>query len=109
MAFQYVSNFNSFVPQATGQVIGYIRDPKKYRVNQYVQTFPSPKAVGVYYKLQRDDSVRLVQSAEHTWHDSADRPKPRHNQQRFDTVEFATVRRSFGTVIGWEAIEQADW
>jgi hypothetical protein len=104
----FFGGFNSFVPQATGQVISFIRDPKKYRLNQYAQLVPSPKDIGVYYRLGVDQPVRVVNDQENVWEDGKKRPEQHENQLKFDTVEFQTVRRDYGYTIGWKTVEQAD-
>jgi hypothetical protein len=109
VAFQYASGFNSYVPAATGQVIAYVRDPAKYRVNKYVQLVKTDKSVFVWYKVHRDDvGQRVVTDAEWVWEDGAKRSDHHHNSLRFDLVEGQTIRRHYGFTIGWKAIEQAD-
>jgi len=109
MTMRYISGFNAFVAKATGQVISYIRDPKRYRLVDYVQMVRSPAPVGVYYKLDVDQPVRVESVDEDAWADGAMRPRNTHNQMRHDLVEFQCVRRNRGFEIGWQAIETADY
>lgn len=109
MTAQYPGSFNSFVPRVTGQVISFVRDPKKYRVNQYTQLVKSDNSVGVYYKIHADDGMRLESIDEHTWHDGALRPRWKNEGVRHETVEFQTVRQDFGFTIGWKTLKQADY
>ncbi len=109
MAFQYASQFNAFIPAATGQIIGYIRDPEKYLVNKYAQMIRSDKPVFVYYKLHRDDmGQRVPSTADDVWSDGAKRPESNNEGFRFDTVEGQTIRRQYDFVIGWQALQNAD-
>ena len=108
MAFVTPGAFNAFIPQATGQVISYIRDPSKYRVMQYAQLVLTPKPIGIYYKINRDDAARLVSDERDIWHDGARRPFSDEDSLRHDTVEFAVTRRNFVAILGWKTIENAD-
>jgi hypothetical protein len=111
MAIPYVypSGFDTFVPQATGQVIAYIRDPASYKINKYAQLIRTPKTVFVWYKMHTDDmGQRVVASALWEWVDGAKRPENPQNSQRFTLVEAQTRRHSYDFVIGWLALEQAD-
>lgn len=108
MALGHFSSFAGYVPAATGQVISFIRDPKKYKINSYAQLVPSTKTVGVYHRIGVDQPVRVVNDEENVWADGKKRPPHHENQLKYDTVEFQTTRRDFGFTIGWQAIEQAD-
>lgn len=109
MAFPHFGGYNSFVPAATGQIIGYMRNPKRYRVNNYVQLIPTQKTVFVWYKLHPDDmGQRVLTDAEWVWTDGAKRPENHANKMRFDTVEAQCIRRNYDFVLGWETLEQAD-
>ena len=108
MALKHPSNFNVYIPQATGQVIGFMRDPAEYAINRYVQLIKSPKEVGVYYKIGNDQPVRVVSTDFGIWQDGQKRPRHPENKLRFDTVEFQCVRRNYNTPLGWKMIEQAD-
>ena len=107
MAYVRASGFNAFLPAATGQIISWIRDPAKYKLNQYTQLVRSEQPVGVYYRFNADDSVRVVTDEEHSWADGDSRRIKLSNAegQRFDTTEFQCKRRNYGTKIGWQALE----
>lgn len=104
---RFLSAFNGFIPQATGQVISYLRDPKKFKLAKYVQYIQTPATVGVYARIHRDDSVRVVTDNDFTWADGADRPQGDWNQLRFEWVEFSVKRRNYPFRIGQIALEQA--
>lgn len=105
MAYVHASPFNAFVPAATGQIISYTRDPAKYKINEYAQLFKSDAAVGVYYKLNPDDSARVVSLDEDVWADGHSRKDGDTVGQRFDLVEFQTIRRNKKAKIGWQALK----
>lgn len=108
MTMRYASGFNAFVPEATGQVIGYIRDPNRYAYNSYTQIVSTPVPVGIFFKLHVDDPQRLASLDEHVWEDGALRPNVnRGDGIRFDQTEFQTIRHNFPFVIGWKALDTA--
>jgi len=108
MALQHLSAFSGFVPAATGQLIAFMRDPKKYRINNYAQLVPTSKPVGVYKRMGVDQVVRAVNDEMNIWADGKKRPEFHENQLKFEDIEFQTTRRTEGFTIGWEAIENAD-
>jgi hypothetical protein len=104
---RYLSGVNGFVPEATGQVISYVRDPKKFKVNQYVQNIKSPAPVGLYHELDRDQPARIVADADWAFEDGDEAPRGAHNLGNFRLVEFRTQRRAYPFTLGWQAIESA--
>jgi hypothetical protein len=106
MVARYASGFNAFVAEATGQVIAFVRDPSKYKYNQYTQLVKSPATVGLYYKLHVDDVQRLTDLNETAWEDGAKRPNPNKGDGiRFEPTEFQCVRHDFPFSIGWKALD----
>lgn len=104
---RYLSQSNGFIPSATGQVISYIRNEKDFKVNKYTQLIQTPTRVGVYARIDRDQSARVVTDAEFVWADGDERPSGKFNQMAFEWVEFATTRRDYAFQVGNQAIEQA--
>lgn len=104
---RFVGSTNSFLPVATGQVIGYIRDPKEFAVTKWVQNIQAPAPVFQYAKLDQDQPVRMVDEAQHTWEDGADRPQNNSNHTSFEWVETRVFRRNYGYTLGLQAVETA--
>lgn len=102
---RYLSGVNGYLPKATGQVISYIRDPKKFKVNKYVQNIQSPLPTGLYYQLDKDAPVRVVTDAEFAWEDGDPRPTGHSNLSNFQLTEFRTFRRDYPFTLGQQAIE----
>lgn len=81
---RYASATNVFIPQATGQVIAYIRDKSRFKINKYWQTVKSSrtdssgKPVCLYHFLDPDQPVRVVTEQEFRW--PYGQPRPAHNQ-----------------------------
>jgi hypothetical protein len=107
MTLRFASASNTFVPEATGQVIAYVRDPKEFKINEYVQYVPAPKNVGLYASFGRDAFVRIVSDAEFAWQDGDERPRGLYNQVPFSWTEFRTFRRAYPWTLGDQAIEMS--
>lgn len=107
MTLQVTSQFNAYIPEATGQVIAFIRDPKKYKYNEYTQLIKAPTELGVYLKLEADNFQRFVTTDEDHWPDGARAPENKHNRTKHDWVEFQCFRRVDSTLVGWLVQEQA--
>lgn len=107
MTLRAPSAYNGFIPQLTGQMISYIRDPSKFKLNKYVQYIEAPQPVGVYMRIDRDQPNRIVADADHLWADGADRPTGDWNQIRFEEVDFRCKRRNYAWRLGNIAIRSA--
>ena len=104
---RYLSAFNGFVPKATGQVVSYIKDPSKFKLNDYVQYIESPVTVGLYAYIDQDTPARVVTDEEFAWEDGAERPITNYNGLSFAWQEFATKRRNYATMLGDQSIAMA--
>jgi hypothetical protein len=109
MAFVYTGQFNSYVAKATGQVINFARDPKKYRLNKYTQLVKSDAPIAFYYKIMPDDQVRFVTRKDKVWEDGGKRPEVTGQRIRHDTVEFQCIRYDYDFQIGWKTLQLADY
>ncbi len=107
MALRFLSATNGYIPSATGQVIAYIRKPDEFALNQYVQYIETPKSVGVYAVLGRDEMVRVTADALYAWEDGDPRPRGDANKVPFQWVEFRTYRRDYPWTLGYKAIDQS--
>lgn len=103
---RYVGGTN-IIPQATGQVIHYIRDAKEFAVNRWVQNIQTPAPVFIWAKLDQDQPVRMVAEAEFAWEDGAERPTGNHNLTSFEWVEGRCFRRDYPYTMGLQAVEVA--
>lgn len=105
---RYLSGTNGFIPQATGQVISYIRDPKEFAINEYAQLIESPAPVGLYYRIDRDAPARIVTDEEHAWEDGAKRPVKNYYGLAFEGVSFICKRRDYNYQVGMQALATAE-
>lgn len=105
-ALRYLSQSDGFIPQATGQVIAFVRKESEFALNRYVQYVPTPATVGLYAVLGRDDFVRVTGDERYAWEDGDDRPTGESEKLSFQYVPFRTFRRDYPWRIGYMALEQ---
>lgn len=99
---RFASATNVFIPQATGQVIAYVRDKSRFKVNQYWQTVRSTaedssgKPVCLYAFLDPDEPIRVVTEQEYRWPFGQPRPASDQNLGNFKWEEVRMERSWFG-------------
>ena len=111
MTLRYPSGTNVFVPSpdATGQLISFTRDPKSFKLPQYIQYVNVTEIVGLYTKLGRVRTIRSQGDAEHRWARGAERPTGNWNQMPFEYLEYRCERRDYGFELPYEVEQQAKW
>lgn len=105
MTYRFVSPTNAILPEATGILVGFVRDPKRFKLNEYCQLVNSPGTTGIYHELDRDRPIRVVTDAEFAWEDGDDSPTGNTNKGNFQVQEFRCYRRAIPFVVGEEAAE----
>jgi acid phosphatase family membrane protein YuiD len=102
---------NTYVPSwdATGQIVAYVRNPKKFRINSYVAYRPANKMVGLYMVYDKDNPARVVSEEEFNWPDGAVRPEGNNNLDGFDLKEYRTFRKDIPFSVGNLTRQQATW
>ena len=104
---RYISPYNVAIPQATGQVIQFVRNADTFKLNEYVQLIESPGITGVYWVIDQDTPSRMVEDGTFAWNDGADRPTGQWNQVSFTTQGFQCQRRCIPWRLGEQAIAMA--
>lgn len=108
-AFRLPSNYNGFIPQATGTIVNYIRNADEFPLNQYVQLVESPATLGIYFEVDHDEPVRLSPNGQaFAFADGAERPLP-PTLLGFRAIEYQTNRFDFGFVLGNQTIQTNSW
>lgn len=105
-ALRFLSGSNGFIPQATGQVIAFIRKESDFPINKYVQYIETPTTVAEYLVMSRDDFVRLTNDERYAWEDGDDRPQGLSEEISFQYVPFRTFRRNYPWRIGYQTLKQ---
>ncbi len=91
---------SNVLPQASGQIIEYIRKPKEFPINKYAQFVETPTTNGAYAYVDPDQPVRIVNEAEFAWNDGDHRPTGNANNLSYEWIPFRTFRRSYPFTIG---------
>jgi hypothetical protein len=102
--FAFPSKSN-VLPQASGQIIEYIRKPKDFPLNNYAQFVETDTTNGVYAYVDPDQPVRIVNEAEFAWADGDHRPTGNANDIAFEWIPFRTQRRSYPYTVADDAQE----
>ncbi len=108
-AFEQAGPYSGYIAKATGQVIAYARDPKKYRINRYTQLLKSDTELGVYYEIHPDNFVRQTGRKRRVWFDGERRPESTGNRIRHRPVEFRTIRYDYDFQIGERTAKTASY
>lgn len=62
-----IGPYNGVVPEATGMVVGFVRDPKTFPYLKYTQLVPAPEVNFMFWTLDPDEAVRLYDLTRYTW------------------------------------------
>lgn len=86
-------------PEATGLIIGFSKDPKKFKIANYVKYKPVDLIIGAYTRLDPKQSVRVLSDADARWARGASRPKHEGNLTPFSYDRYQTERRDEGFIL----------
>jgi len=105
---------NTFIKDhaASGRmVVEYSRNPKDFRLPNYIQVKPVTKQEGYYLAIDVLQAGRLVGGTvdDFVWTDGMDRPQTNAHGQEFNWKAFKTIRRNISDRLGDLARQQADW
>lgn len=96
-----------YLPQATGQIVGYIRDPKRFRINRWAQKIPTKSPTANYFYIDPDQPVRIYNRAEFIFPDGGERPTGNWNLTAGQWLPFVCQRFDIPWTLGNDAIETA--
>ncbi len=100
----YLSPYNGYLPQATNQVIEYIRKPSEFAINRYAQFVEAPAPVFTWPYVDPDQAVRIVNEGEFAWEDGSPRPSGNANLTSYKWIAGRAFRRSYPWTLGDQAI-----
>lgn len=112
MTVRAIGPFNGVLPEATGQVTGFMRDPATFPYLNYTQLIGAPSGgngLYRYFRLDQDMPAQLANLDEYAWAFDDDPPEGKDFLPRGDWDVGQTKRYSFAyklgdrTVAGWEA------
>lgn len=107
MPYNYPGVNNAYLPELNGMVAALIRDPNKFKINNYVSFRPSDTQVGTYVKIDNSQSARVVSLDSNVWADAAERPFHVEGNVGFKFETFRTKRYNTGYVLSNATILQA--
>lgn len=105
---------NTYVPstEATNNMqVDFSRNPKSFKVNEYVQIVPVTKDVGYYTSMTIEEAGRILNTSlnDHKWADGEDAPSDKGQTESFEFKAYQTARYFFGFRLGQKASSQASW
>ena len=114
MAAGYPSANNTYVPshEATGNlIVGFSRNPKKFKLNQYTKLVPVSKGGGYFLSITPEEAARVINTnlSDFVWHDGQEAPQGNTNTESFVYTKYLTDRYSFPFTLGNKTVDQADW
>ena len=104
---------NTYVPSfeaSSKLVVDFVRNPSKFRLNDYIAIKKVSRDVGYYAKIKAEEAVRVLNTTDYDWADGADAPKHQGvNSEFFEFLQYKTLRTAYPFVIGLKAVQQAAW
>src|SRR5215831_8695695 len=110
---RYPSATNLFIPQATGEVVGFIRKPGAFKLMDYVQLVRGTRTdatgwpVVLYVVLDPDAPARRVTDQEYAWEDGDVAPEGAGLMANFTYQEVRMFRRAYPYRLGEQIVETA--
>jgi hypothetical protein len=100
MPLRAIGAFNGTLPEPTGMLIGFIRDPKKYAYLQYAQLVPAPEIQFMWCRIDPDEAVRMVDLNQFGWGYDDYRPTGKSFQISAEWLTDRTQRWDFPYTLG---------
>jgi len=105
---RYLSPTNGFIPEASGQAIAYVRDKKRFKINQYVQLVNAPKPIVLYATLDPDQPARVPNADYFKWPPGNLAPSSWNNTGNFIWTQVEVERYAVPYTVDYQAVEAAD-
>jgi len=108
------SGTNTFVPshEATnGLIVGFSRNPKSFKIANYIQMVEMAKTQGLYATWTSQQESRILDADGHRydWADGADAPDGHDEQESWQWNPVLTFRRAIPVSLGAKAVQNASW
>lgn len=105
---------NTFVPTfaASGKLqVEFSRDPKKFRLADYVSYTSVTDPSGYWLKITPELATRLVHddTSDLDWPDSAVAPTGETGREQFEFVQYFTRRKASAWNFGYKTVDHSDW
>lgn len=100
MTLRALGAFDGLLPQPTGMVVGFLRNPQAAPYLRYAQLVPAPEILFMYYRLDPDEPVRLVDLNDFAWAYDDYRPSGRAFDFKAEALEARVQRWDFPWQLG---------
>lgn len=100
MTMRAMGAFNGMLPEPTGMVIAFMRDPRNMAFLKYTQLIPAPDLQFLYCKLDHNDPNRLPNLDSFAWPYDDYRPTGKDFKPRADWIDSRVQRWDFPYTIG---------
>jgi|ERR1700733_119456 len=107
-AYRFLSATDGYNIAASRYVISYSRKKEEFPINRIIQMVEAKTPSFFYYKLDRDQAIRVTSLAGQLWADGAVRPSRRDNQFGFRETQAFCNRFEWGGIVGDIALKHAD-
>jgi hypothetical protein len=97
----------SVIPEASGQAIAFVRQPKRFKLNQYVQLVKCDLPIVAFAVLDPDLPVRVPNIDYFRWAPGTYRPAMWNNTGSFIWITVEMERYSPGFTVDYQAIDTA--
>jgi hypothetical protein len=104
MTMRAIGPFNGLLPEPTGVLVGYLRDPKSFPYLRYTQFIPAPEVQFMYWLMNFDDPARMPRENDNVWAYDDYRPTGKGFALQGEWVEARTNRWDFPYTVGEETI-----
>lgn len=111
---RFPSSTNLFLPGATRQVIGFLREPGRFPLLEYAQLVKSEgtdregKPVCFFITIDPDAPVRVVSDADYAWEDGEEAPEGTV-MPNFTSTEVRMFRRAYPYRAGEQMVDTAEF
>lgn len=114
MAVAFPSAGNVFIASheaSGGLIVGFSRNPKRFKLNQYSKMVPVKKGAGYYLQITAEEAARVINTnlSDFVWHDGQEAPMGNDNLESFQYVKYLTTRYAYPFNMGQKTVQQADW
>ena len=104
MTMRAIGPFNGTLPEPTGMIVGFMRDPSTFPYLTYTQLVPAPDIQFMYAKINSDDPARLTDLNKFAWGYDDYRPTGKGFAVQAEWLHDRTQRWDFPYTIGNETL-----
>jgi hypothetical protein len=110
---RFFSNTNLFNAEATGQVVGFLRNSGQFKLMEYAQLVKSTRTGGdgkpvcLFVTLDPDEPVRVVTDQEFAWESGDNAPEGANMIPNFNTTEVRMFLRAYPYRIPEQTVDTA--